>query len=101
MVFRKAAEVLDNREAEGDGLARTGAGLSDDVAPGQDVVVRDGLQERSFHEEIEQTTQTTRKKQSNPNPNPNRAHYQSNTRKNTPQAPHIQHHQYNTGQGNR
>lgn len=67
MVFRKAAEVLDNREAEGDGLARSCAGLSDDVAPGQDVVVRDGLQQRSSHQEIElsknsTTTHPTRKK---------------------------------------
>lgn len=54
MVFGKATEVLDNGETEGDGLARSGAGLSDDIAPGQDVVVRDGLREE--HEDKMKTT---------------------------------------------
>lgn len=43
VVVGKARKVLDDRQPEGDGLACSGARLSDYVAPRQDVFVRDSL----------------------------------------------------------
>lgn len=43
VIFGEAAKVLDDGQTEGDGLACPGAGLADDVAPSQDVVIGHGL----------------------------------------------------------
>lgn len=43
VVIGETRKVLDHGQPEGDGLSGSGARLSDDVAPGEDVVVSDGL----------------------------------------------------------
>ena len=43
VVIGETRKVLDHGQPEGDGLSGSGARLSADVAPGEDVVVSDGL----------------------------------------------------------
>ena len=55
MVIGEARKVLDHGQSKGDGLSRSRARLSDDVAPGEDVVVSDGLWEGTKEGENERS----------------------------------------------